>query len=217
MGDHVRRVVRMTVITFDFDWPIISELGSNWTTLCVLASFMDENGEGCPSQQMIADAMGITRQAANKRITELLAYKHDGKPIVIAEPSDTQFGPLNYWITTENVRIPAGNDNAVTGFSRYNSPELSEKERVALRRVDGYAAWVRAVKDRAGWSCVKCGSDSELVAHHKDNYRDFPDGRTDIDNGACLCKSCHTNLHHIFGWAGVTAEHFEMFMEGRFE
>jgi hypothetical protein len=56
----------------------------DWKTLCVLATFMDSQGNCFPSQEKIATALGVCRQAANERINSLLNYRWQGKPVVFA-------------------------------------------------------------------------------------------------------------------------------------
>lgn len=55
--------------------------------------------------------------------------------------------------------------------------------------------WAKAVKDRDGWACTKCGSTDNLHAHHKKRWRDYPDLRYDLDNGITLCHPCHERAH----------------------
>lgn len=62
---------------------LIRELGDKrWTTLTVLASFMNENGECFPSQELIAQRLGVRRDTANQRIQSLLEFQFHGKPVV---------------------------------------------------------------------------------------------------------------------------------------
>lgn len=64
---------------------LIAALGPcGWQTLSVLATYMDADGNCFPSQSEIADALKITRQAANERLRELLAFRWAGKPILMA-------------------------------------------------------------------------------------------------------------------------------------
>lgn len=55
---------------------LIAALGPRgWQTLSVLATYMDADGNCFPSQSEIADALRISRQAANERLREILAFR----------------------------------------------------------------------------------------------------------------------------------------------
>lgn len=65
---------------------LLADLGAErWHTLTAIAAFMDENGECYPTQKKIADKLGISRVAANRRIKKLLAYRWQGNPVLTAE------------------------------------------------------------------------------------------------------------------------------------
>ena len=55
--------------------------------------------------------------------------------------------------------------------------------------------WSKIVKQRAG-SCAKCGRKLTLNAHHIIGRRNKRT-RWDLDNGICLCASCHA-LSSVF-------------------
>lgn len=55
--------------------------------------------------------------------------------------------------------------------------------------------WVKAVKDRDGWKCTKCGATDRLHAHHIKRWRDYPELRYDVSNGVTLCHECHEEAH----------------------
>lgn len=62
---------------------LLRKLGAErFETLVVLAFHMKPNGRCYPPQDDLAKIMGIGRQAANRRIKSLLAFRFDNKPIV---------------------------------------------------------------------------------------------------------------------------------------
>jgi len=55
---------------------LLADMGdNNWRTLCVLASFMNEKGECFPTQAQIAKGLGVSRQAAQRRLKKLAEYR----------------------------------------------------------------------------------------------------------------------------------------------
>lgn len=56
-------------------------------------------------------------------------------------------------------------------------------------------SWRKAVKDKDGNTCVKCGVKHGLCAHHIKEWKEYPSLRYDIDNGITLCRSCHMRHH----------------------
>jgi len=67
---------------------LIADLGpERWQTLCVLASFMDANGECYPTQDRIAAALKIRRETANRRVKSLCDYRWEGRPLVVKKQS----------------------------------------------------------------------------------------------------------------------------------
>ncbi|SFS47416.1 helix-turn-helix domain-containing protein [Marininema halotolerans] len=66
---------------------MVADMGAdNWHTLCVLASFIDKDGTCYPSQEYLADRMGVkTREAANRRIKALCEYRWEGRTVVTKE------------------------------------------------------------------------------------------------------------------------------------
>jgi len=62
---------------------LIADLGpERWQTLCVIAAFMDANGECYPTQFAIAERLNIRRETANRRIKALCDYRWQGRPVV---------------------------------------------------------------------------------------------------------------------------------------
>lgn len=62
---------------------LIADMGAqNWTTLCVIASFMDAAGNCYPTQEQIARYLGVNRQTANKHVRNLAGYRWRGHPVI---------------------------------------------------------------------------------------------------------------------------------------
>lgn len=80
---------------------LIADMGPrNWTTLCVIASFMNEKGECYPTQAQIAKGLGVSRQTANKYIRDLLEYRWKGQPVVrvVKERDEGKFASNRYTV-----------------------------------------------------------------------------------------------------------------------
>ncbi len=59
--------------------------------------------------------------------------------------------------------------------------------------------WRESVFARDSWTCQCCGKiGGELNAHHINNFSQFPEQRTSIQNGITLCKICHLKFHQIY-------------------
>lgn len=83
---------------------LIADMGdSNWRTLCVIASFMDANGDCYPTQAQIAKGLGVSRQAASRRIRKLLDYRWQGRQLVTAAKGRTEKGT---WKNTRYTVLP---------------------------------------------------------------------------------------------------------------
>lgn len=84
MQDHQDVYLRLYLSAFKDG--LVADLGaSNFVTLLTIASFMDKNGQCFPTQQQIADRMGVHVNTANRCINALLKYRVDGKPILSRE------------------------------------------------------------------------------------------------------------------------------------
>lgn len=54
--------------------------------------------------------------------------------------------------------------------------------------------WKKTVLSKG--ACEECGSTKNLEAHHIIKWAEYPKGRCDVKNGACLCHRCHTLEHY---------------------
>lgn len=56
-------------------------------------------------------------------------------------------------------------------------------------------AWQTLIKHRDGYKCKKCGSITDIEAHHIKHYGKYPELRYELSNGITLCKQCHKDYH----------------------
>ena len=64
---------------------LMADMGvRNWATICVIASFMDAEGNCWPTQEQIAKGLGVSRQTASKYVNDLLEYRWKGEALVTA-------------------------------------------------------------------------------------------------------------------------------------
>lgn len=94
--------------------------------------------------------------------------------------------------------------------------QLTDKERHIKRSIVGYYQWQQSILKRDKYICQKCNhigkpNDGFMYTHHINNFANFKEQRTDVNNGIVLCKQCHDLFHHIFGQC-TNQKHFIKFM-----
>lgn len=105
-------------------------------------------------------------------------------------------------------------------FIGENSPVWNERTNYKRheRATHEYIQWRSDVFRRDNYTCVCCGSRSTkgaaitLNAHHIQNWKDYPQMRYIVDNGATLCKKCHISFHKIYGKHNTSLAQFEKFL-----
>lgn len=75
---------------------------------------------------------------------------------------------------------------------------LSKNEKGTVEQYRGrkeYIAWRDAVRERDNYTCQRCGSKENVVAHHILGFSEYPFLRNEIENGVTLCHECHKIVH----------------------
>lgn len=94
-----------------------------------------------------------------------------------------------------------GKCNRVPHHRVKGRPELGTEE---------YKQWRKKVFAKANFKCEICGSKYKLAAHHKNAWNWAIHERYLVDNGACLCKMHHDDLHRLFGF-NTTEEQYRQY------
>lgn len=86
------------------------------------------------------------------------------------------------------------------------------------RNSSALKTWRREVYERDGYKCQVCGAtreETEIEAHHLENFADNQDKRLDVDNGVTLCVKHHKLFHQIYGYHNTTPEQYQEFAKGQ--
>ena len=86
-------------------------------------------------------------------------------------------------------------------------------EMMKIRMSLEYKLWRKSVFERDGFTCQKYGVvGRKLVAHHINNFSDFPELRLAIDNGITLSDKAHREFHKKYGIKNNTKKQLDEFL-----
>lgn len=81
-------------------------------------------------------------------------------------------------------------------YSGENNPMWKDKDYSDFTKTPAGRAWRQAVIERDAGICQDCGSEPQTPhTHHIKPKSEFPELKTDVDNGVTLCEDCHVNRH----------------------
>jgi len=90
------------------------------------------------------------------------------------------------------------------------NPSENHRIRTSLE----YILWRKACFERDSFTCQISGEHGgELVVHHINNFADFPELRTSLNNGITMTKKIHKAFHKKYGNKNNTEEQLIKFSE----
>jgi hypothetical protein len=95
-------------------------------------------------------------------------------------------------ITTSLIQVQKNIDIQIDLF------RINNKKYTGIRKDKGYKKWKVDVFNRFNNVCCVCLSDKKIVCHHLYSYKYYPELRTELNNGVCICNKCHElfNRHY---------------------
>lgn len=73
--------------------------------------------------------------------------------------------------------------------------------------------WKKECKKRDNYTCQKdLSTRDNIVVHHIESFANFPELRTDVNNGIILSREAHLNFHKKFGYHNNTMEQLSRFL-----
>lgn len=86
---------------------------------------------------------------------------------------------------------------------------INQRERAR----QSYINWRKSVFIRDKFTCQKYGTiGGKLVAHHINNFADFPELRTSIENGITLSEKAHQEFHKKYGKRNNSLEQLQEYL-----
>ena len=121
-------------------------------------------------------------------------------------------------------RVPASNEkklkirlNLQGRFKGENSPNWKGGLTSINNQIRGsanYKLWRKSIFQRDNFTCQKYRiRGGELVAHHINNFADFPELQLALDNGITLSEKAHREFHKIYGKTNNTIEQLNEFLK----
>jgi 5-methylcytosine-specific restriction endonuclease McrA len=86
-------------------------------------------------------------------------------------------------------------------YSKTEAGKQAQKRQVEKAKITGRMTgwrlkdWSDAVKHSWNYTCAMCSSTEKLEAHHIIPREIMPEYASLINNGICLCKTCHRDVH----------------------
>lgn len=102
----------------------------------------------------------------------------------------------------------------ISGEKHYNWKGGITPIHTQIRMSFEYKLWKKSVFERDDFTCQKYRTrGGELIAHHINNFSDFPELRFAIDNGITLSEKAHREFHKKYGMKNNTKGQLEEYIK----
>ena len=113
--------------------------------------------------------------------------------------------PVRYWLGKHRLDV--------TGNKCHTWKGGVTPENMKIRHSLEMKLWRKSVFARDNFTCQKYGTKGgKLIAHHVNNFADFPELRFALDNGITLSEKAHREFHQIYGRKNNTKEQLQEFL-----
>lgn len=119
--------------------------------------------------------------------------------------SDSHIGNAGFWTGKHRLNMMGEKHFAWKGGVASENMKIRNSLEIKL--------WRKAIFERDNFTCQKTGiKGGELIVHHINNFAEFPELRTAINNGITLSKESHKEFHDKYGRRNNTREQLEEFL-----
>ena len=121
--------------------------------------------------------------------------------------------PIKYWLGKKRPDLDLSNRVLSKGKNHWNWKGGINPINDTIRKSSEYKFWRKEVFKRDNFTCQVSGqSGGDLIVHHINNFADFPELRTNIENGITMTKKIHKEFHKKYGVKNNTQEQLEKFI-----
>ena len=215
-GDELRRLYVVEQLTCR-EIAALLDIGSRTVSRRLQAFGIDARPPGPDRHAELRDAGWLRARYEHESMSTLEVGALIGaSPRVVSEwlkqhgiqPRSRNQHAGKQWPAAVRERMSRAKVGKLTGESNPNWRGGLVNPNVRLRASADSKGWSQAVRNRDG-KCVDCGAGGKLHAHHVKPWKNHPELRFDVSNGATLCPPCHQKAHgwRFPGWAYTAKPH----------
>lgn len=113
------------------------------------------------------------------------------------------------WVSDRNII----SNKLHSGSNHWNWKGNITPTNMEARRRAEYILWRKSCLERDNFTCQKTGQiGGKLEVHHINNFSEFKELRTSLENGITLSKEAHREFHKIYGRKNNTKEQITKFL-----